>query len=186
MPSKRNTDVPNLPSISLFLSSNSQKNAYAATATVHLINTRVVGISRGDKGKTPWFRTNVSISLSQAAKYDRSRYKQTINQILIVTFLFCSIASRGASWKTPIWIVRPQSYVIANRNSLTSVQSFRLETPRKVSRRASTCNLEPIYVPCFRRASVYHRHKQINCYCLTTRVILLYLSRPSPHNDRKL
>ena len=85
--------------ISIFLSPNSQKNAYAATAAVHLINTRVVGISRGDKGKTPWFRTD---SLSQAAKYDRSRYKQTINQILIVTFLFYSIASREASWKTPI------------------------------------------------------------------------------------
>ena len=72
----------------MFLSPNSQKNAYAATAAVHLINTRVVGISRGDKGKTPWFRTKVSISLSQAAKYDRSRYKQIIDQTLIVIFSF--------------------------------------------------------------------------------------------------
>ena len=79
----------------------------------------------------------------------------------------CSIASREASWKTPIWIVRPQSYVIANLNSSTSVQSSRLEPPRKVPRRAWTCNLEPIIVPCFRRASVYYGHKQINCYCLT-------------------
>ena len=76
-----------------------------------------------------------------------------------------SIASREASWKTPIWIVRPQSYVIANLNLWISVQSSRLEPPRKVSRRAWTCNLEPIIVPCFRRASVYHEHKQINRYC---------------------
>ena len=72
--------------ISTFLSPNSQKNAYAATAAVHLINTRVVAISRGNKGKTPWFRTKVSVCLSQAAKYDRSRYKQTTKKTLIVIF----------------------------------------------------------------------------------------------------
>ena len=78
---------------------------------------------------------------------------------------FCSIASREASWKTPIWIVRPQSYGIANLNFSTSVQPSCLESPRKVSRRVWTCNLEPIIIPCFRRASVYHEHKQINSYC---------------------
>ena len=72
--------------ISTFFSPNSQKNAYAATAGVHLINTRVVAISKGNKGKTPWFRTKVSVSLSQAAKYDRSRYKQTTKKTLIVIF----------------------------------------------------------------------------------------------------
>ena len=72
--------VQSIIHISTFLSPNSQKNAYAATAAVHLKNARVVGISRGNKGKTPWFRTKVSVSLSQAAKYDRSRYKQTTNK----------------------------------------------------------------------------------------------------------
>ena len=37
-------------------------------------------------GKHPLPKTITS--LSQAAKYDRSRYKQTINQTLIVTFSF--------------------------------------------------------------------------------------------------
>ena len=80
--------------ISTFLSPNSRKNAYAATAAVHLINACVVGISKGNKGKNPWFRTKESVSLSQAAKYEksrnkqtyRSRNKQTRSQTLIVIF----------------------------------------------------------------------------------------------------
>ena len=50
--------------IPTFLSPTSQKNAYAATAAIHLINACVVGISKSNKGKSPWFRTKESVSLS--------------------------------------------------------------------------------------------------------------------------
>ena len=72
--------------IPTFLSPTSRKNANAATAAVHLINACVVGISKGNNEKNPWFRTKESVGLSQAAKYERSRNKQTRSQTLIVIF----------------------------------------------------------------------------------------------------
>ena len=49
IPSKRKADVPNVPiDIPTVLSPNIRKNAYAATAAVHLINACVVGISKGN------------------------------------------------------------------------------------------------------------------------------------------
>ena len=71
--------------ITTFLSSNSRKNAYAATAAVHLINACVVGISKGNKGKNPWFRTKESVSLSQAAKNERSSGSSRAWEVIIVT-----------------------------------------------------------------------------------------------------
>ena len=51
----------------MVLPPNVWKNARAATAAVHLINACVVGISKGNNEKNPWFRTKESVSLSQAA-----------------------------------------------------------------------------------------------------------------------
>ena len=93
MPSKRNTDMPNVPPISLRFFRRIRRNAYAATAVVHLINACVVGISKGNKGKNPWFRTEYSGSLSQAAKYERSRNKHTRSQN-INCYIFVLIVNR--------------------------------------------------------------------------------------------
>ena len=110
--------------IPTFLSPTSRKKAYAATAAVHLINACVVGISKGNKEKNPWFRIEKSVSLSQAAKYERSRNKQTRSQNLDCYLFFLIVNRLIVDWnccfftcfklfvsKSSVWKCMYQVYV---------------------------------------------------------------------------
>ena len=108
--------------ISTFLSPNFRKNAYVATSAVHLINACVVGISKGNKGKNPWFRTKESISLSQAAKHDRSRNKHTRSQN-INCFIFVFLVNRWSLTKIVASLLIIELFV--NKSSVVSrIHSF--------------------------------------------------------------
>ena len=70
--------------IPTFLSPNSRKNAYAATAAVHLINAR---ISKGNKGKNPWFRTKESVYLKLRSTKGLVISKHVLKTLIVI---FCS------------------------------------------------------------------------------------------------
>ena len=113
--------------IPTFLSPTSRKNAYAATAAVYLINACVVGISKRNKGKNPWFRTGDSGSLFQAAKYERSRNKHTRLQN-INCYIF-------------VWIV--------NRWSLTEIVAFLLIIKLLVNKSSVVSRIHSFQPPLF-------------------------------------
>ena len=109
--------------IPTFLSPNSRKNAYAATAAVYLINTCVVGLLKGNKGKNSCFRTKESVSLSQAAKYERSRNKQTRSQNLDCYLLFLIVNRLIVDWDC--WFFTCYYIFFVSKSSVASrIHSF--------------------------------------------------------------